>query len=114
MYRPNRRSRDAWHVPKRFCLKIGQTCLGPGPIPRICSIVHSLSLFPWDGELCPYFRCVCAIRSFLLVLHISGETEFTKFCSYSVFHFIDLLRTSTKFSLHTNFRNHKYDASTFN
>jgi hypothetical protein len=71
------------------------------PILRVSSTVQSLSLFPWDGELYSIFGvcvCVCAVRSYVLVLHISGETEFTKFCLCSVFHFIDLLLTSTKFS----------------
>jgi hypothetical protein len=65
---------------------------GTRPIPWVSSAVHSLSLFPWDGQLYPYFRCVCvrararvcAVRSYLLVLHISGENEFTKLCLCSV------------------------------
>jgi len=59
-----------------------------------CSLTFS---FPLGWRTLPLFSIcvcvcvyVCAIRSYLLVLHMSGNPEFTKFCLYGVFHFIDL------------------------
>ena len=108
MYRRNRRSRDTWNVPECFCLKIGQTCLGPGPfLGFLLLFIHFLFSSAMANFTLIFDVCVQSgltyYQQFYVVLHISGEIEFTKFCLYPVFHFIALLLTSTKFSLHKFF-----------